>query len=250
LVTQWKIILKVGFGGFFSIMGAETGPVDAALEAALAEEVAEEAACDPDPCRIVKDYRKKIVPRYIGKTPKLSTQTLRKTFNGPVSQKTVQLYLDCLKAERSVAAHEKSVFDTVCKIYTAKKMGDKRTAEIQKHHKLFLISESAKRKKEAIDSWLALTRHMKTFGITSKPVPSPTRFLKELRTKGFPKYEVELLRANGLTETQIEFVRQKFLKLYLKGEPKSFEEGVFNIILVHADNKDMEMCKCDESLSF
>jgi hypothetical protein len=199
----------------FTLFGLlEPSPAEEALEAIYAARVAQEQKCDPAPCKILEDFARPTTPRRVKQLVKIDRKMLLKRFSGAITTTTVRLYQRVVDAEATVVTHEGGVFETVCKLHTAKMKREAAAIAFQWSHLAKLKFETAKRKSEANQAWRALLGHLHRSKILSKEIARHEKFLLQLRRHGFPEpeSEVEIMRWLGISDTEIEQVRVTVLE--------------------------------------
>jgi hypothetical protein len=218
------------------------------IEIAFAAELAAEAGCDPDPCRLVQEYKSAVRPA----TPSISHAVLPKKalatfFSGPISDTTVRLFRRVLDTQTQVAAYEVAVQQTTSRVFTARSKGDKEALIAQQRSLRSLIVETALKKRQANVAWRALVTHLQTSSVGMVKLSGTSEQAKELWAKGFSTDQMKILRDFGLSDEEIARVRHMASE-FLDPErvPKSFKEAGELAIRLNKSNEDIAACRCME----
>lgn len=239
--------LKCGTAVFATIVTeAVLTPVQAdALATAIAE-----AECDPSPCRVVRNYRAPVQLKFLRPHLKYKPEMLQGLFIGDFAGDSVTYFQRAFDALSRVPTAEFAVFETCCRVHTAKLKGDRDATLAQQRHKRYLIRETAGLKMETHAALAELLAHLEAAGVRSRAIPVEDRlpaFRRALRARKLPDLELKILRGYGISDTQIQEVCKFVLKeVQAEDVPRTFEEFGRRLMGIMRRNDDIEQCRCAE----
>jgi hypothetical protein len=235
----------VAAGATLATEGALT-PVQAELLAAILAEL----ECDPDPCHFTKEYRIRLKPAFPRPRVKYRKDMIQGLFRDPVSEQTVRLMQKCVDALGRVPTIEFAVFETCCRVYSAKVSGDEKALRMQRAHKVGLIDQAARVKKHAEVAFDLILTHLKETGIKSRVIPVKDRlpeFERMLAENRLPKLEILILKDYGISGVRLsrltKFMSDNLGKMIV---PTTFTGIAKGVIRIMRNNKDIAQCTCAE----